>query len=69
MSEVANVPRDASGVVSRCQKLLRQEVRACDDPVCCCEAEPRWLRLQQAEDDAASVSEWESLDRTAAEEL
>lgn len=56
-------------VSSRRDKVLRHDVEACDDPVCSCEPEPRWLRLQQQRDFPQEVSEWESIERSPNEEL
>lgn len=55
--------------LTRREKLLMQEVQACDDPICCCEAEPRWLAFQQAQECATGFCEWENLNRYPAEEL
>lgn len=52
---------------TRYEKLLQQEVLACEDPICCCEAEPRWLRFDR--DDPTRASEWESAERDSADEL
>jgi len=59
----------AQGNLSRCQKLLQQEVLACEDPICCCEAEPRWLRFEQEHSDPANPSEWESTERPSGSDL
>jgi hypothetical protein len=60
-------PAQVPQTETRFEKLRRQEVLACEDPICCCEAEPRWLRLESQEQRA--VSEWESLSRPPREEL
>jgi hypothetical protein len=49
--------------------LLREEILPCDDPVCCCEPEPRWLRLQHDQDFPDDPSEWDFLDRAPCDEL
>jgi hypothetical protein len=64
-----DAPAPVPAQLSRREKLLRQEVLACDDPICCCEAEPRWLRLQHEADGAPTPSEWESLTRPPCDEL
>lgn len=62
--------RDASpGLLTRREKVLRQEVEACEDPVCCCEAEPRWVRFRDAGERPAELSEWEAIERSPGEEL
>ena len=48
-------------------KVLNQEINPWDDPVCSCEAEPRWLLFQQ--EGLAGPGEWEGLDRPPSEEL
>lgn len=55
--------------LTRFEKVLRQEVLPCDDPVCCCEAEPRWLLFQHDIDSPDTCSEWDSLARSPADEL
>lgn len=58
-----------SAIIPRRDKLLQREVQACEDPICCCEAEPRWLRLQHERDRLPYPSEWECLDRAPRDEL
>lgn len=65
MTPEANTPVQLG--LTRCLKLLQQEVMACEDPICCCEAEPRWLRFDQ--NDPAAHSEWESVERPPNGEL
>ena len=48
-------------------RVLNQEINPWDDPVCSCEAEPRWLLFQQ--DGLAGPGEWEGLDRPPNQEL
>lgn len=54
---------------ARYQKLLSQEVDACEDPVCCCEAEPRWRRIEHENTCQPGPSEWEALERSPSDEL
>lgn len=54
---------------TRLDKLLQQEVDACEDPICCCEPEPRWLRFQHEHDGLPHPSEWESLELAPRDEL
>jgi len=62
-------PTPSPRSLTRREKLLQQEVLACDDPICCCEAEPRWLRLQHNETTPSEPSEWECLTRPPNDEL
>jgi hypothetical protein len=55
--------------LTRVEKVLQREILACDDPICCCEAEPRWLRIRHEEEDASTPSEWECLRRAPSDEL
>lgn len=55
--------------LTHAEKLLMHEVEACEDPVCCCEPEPRWLAFQNEIDCPAGLCEWENLRRAPAEEL
>ena len=54
---------------SHVAKVLKREVLACDDPICSCEAEPRWLLFEQEAMGQADPSEWESLSRPPNAEL
>lgn len=56
-------------VKTRQEKLLAQEILACEDPVCCCEPEPRWLQFEHLASGENEPSEWEVLDRSPADEL
>jgi|GEM_PF-6784540 len=51
----------------RRQKVLDQPIEPSDDPICCCEAEPRWLQFEHGPDD--QPTEWESLSRPPSQEL
>jgi hypothetical protein len=69
-SQTKTDPFPASpGVRRRRDILLAREVEACEDPVCCCEAEPRWLRFRDLQEGRREPTEWESLDRAPNEEL
>ncbi len=54
---------------ARYEKLVRKEVQPYEDPVCCCEPEPRWLRFEQENDGSSVPSEWEAIERAPSEEL
>ncbi len=69
MTSNRSTPTPAAPTRTRREKLLEQEVLACEDPVCCCEAEPRWLRFQQECEGSPAVSEWEVLARPPEGEL
>ena len=62
-------PTPAPPSPTRFEKLLRQEVQPCDDPICCCEDEPRWLLFQHGIDSPDECSEWDGLSRTPKGEL
>lgn len=62
-------PPSSQPMLSRREKILQHEVLACDDPICCCEAEPRWLRLQHEADGTPIPSEWECLARPPCDEF
>lgn len=51
------------------EKLLLREVEACEDPICCCEPEPRWLVFENEMASPGALCEWESLNRAPADEL
>jgi hypothetical protein len=63
MEQVTKTP------TSRLEKLLAQEISACEDPVCCCEPEPRWLEFERMCLGQVDPGEWEALKRSPADEL
>jgi hypothetical protein len=68
VNAMSSVPQPGfSDINPRRDKLLAQEIDACEDPICCCEAEPRWLLFDQ--DDECGPCEWEGINRSPGEEL
>lgn len=48
-------------------KVLNQDINFWEDPVCCCEPEPRWLAFQQ--EMQARPGDWENVARAPCDEL
>ncbi len=69
LTESATKTPKVGRTLTRSERLVRRVVRAWDDPVCCCEPEPRWLRFQQEREHPRTPGEWESLERAPCEEL
>lgn len=59
----------SGALLTRCERVLQREVEACEDPVCCCEAEPRWVRFGDGGDGGREASEWEVIERSPRDEL
>jgi hypothetical protein len=64
---MSTTPNPADAPAPR-QKHLR-EISPTDDPICSCEAEPRWLHFQDQTENPDTPDEWESLERAPNDEL